>query len=88
LEQVTTSNVQNLNSNFKNKKFHLCRLPDGLKDGKGDGDGRRFDQPSFATSFSLPPARQSAKTVFADCLEWPIAQDNRAVDKESFADCF
>jgi len=33
------SNVQNLNSNFKNKKIYLCRLPDGLAGGKGDSDG-------------------------------------------------
>ena len=39
---------------------------------------------TFTTSFSLPPARQSAKDVFADCLEWPTAQDIRTVGKDSF----
>jgi len=61
LEQVTTSNVQNLNSNFENKKFYLCRLPNGLAGGKGDATCQAA---TFATSFSLPPARiigQSAK---------------------------
>jgi len=27
---------------------------------------------TFATSLSLPPARQSAKDVFADCLSLPL----------------
>jgi hypothetical protein len=85
LEQVTTPNVQNLNSNFKNKKFQLCRLPDGLTGGKGEGDERRLAPATFATSFSLPP-RQSAKNVFVDCLEWPTAQEIRTVGKVSFAD--
>jgi len=43
-----------LNSNFKNKKFYLCRLSDDLAGGKRDDDGRRLAPATFATSFSLP----------------------------------
>jgi len=82
-----TSNVQNLNSNCKNKNFHLCQLPDVLAGGKGDGDGRRLALATFVTSFSLPPARKSAKDVCVDFLEWPTPEEIRAVGKESFADC-
>jgi hypothetical protein len=42
LEQVATSNVQNLDS--KLKKLHLCRLPDGRAVGKGDNDGCHLAQ--------------------------------------------
>jgi hypothetical protein len=34
----------------------------------------------------LPPARQSAKDVFADCWEWPTAEEIMVVGKDSFAD--
>jgi len=53
LEQVTTSNDQNLNSNFKDKKRSLCRLPNGKAGGKEDGHGRRLAPATFG---SLPPA--------------------------------
>jgi len=86
-EQVTTSDVPNLNSNFKNIKRSLCRLPNGKAGGKGDSDGRHLAPATFATCFSLPPARQSAKDVFVDCWEWPKAEEILAVDKDSFADC-
>jgi len=72
----------------KIKKRSFCRLPNGMAGSKEDGDGCRLAPTTFATCFSLPAGRQSAKDVFADCWTWPTAKEILAVGKDSFADCF
>jgi len=93
-----TSYVQNLNSNLKNKKNYLCRLPNGVAKGTAmDSVVSRHlchelsfatcQAAIFATSFSLPPARQSAKDVFVDCFSLPPAKIIGQSAKRMFADC-
>ena len=61
-------------SQGRRQMLHLCRGPDGVALGKGDGVGCRLAWAHFVEGLSLLRARPSAKRTFAKCEPLPTAR--------------
>jgi len=61
-------------SQGRRQMLHLCRGPDGVALGKGDGIGYRLAWAHFVEGLSLLRARPSAKRTFAKCEPLPTAR--------------